>query len=87
MHVTSITISNPENFWAMVLVATRSVGCKIKKKISLPKLAHSLEPLRPQNWPLASAPDLSERAGLLFQDLLPPQNNSSFSNVELNKDT
>lgn len=34
MHVTSIVISNPENFWAMVLDVTRSVKRKIKKKNS-----------------------------------------------------
>lgn len=46
MHVTSIVISNPENFWAMVLDVTRSVKRKIKKK-KIPQLVHSLERWRP----------------------------------------
>lgn len=85
MHVTSIPISSPENFWAMVLDATRSVECKIKKKKISP------------NWHIhwnpgglvelatcLSAPKHSERVGLLFQGLLSLQNYSSFSNVEPN---
>lgn len=83
MHVTSIVISNPENFWAMVLDVTRSVKRKIKKKKKNSPTGTFTGTLEAsQNWLLASAPDHSARVGLHFQDLLPPQNYSSFSNVE-----
>lgn len=83
MHVFSIVISNPETFWPMVLDATESVEYTIKKKSSRTgTFTGTLE--TSQNWLLTSAPDHSETVGLLFQDLHPPPNYSSFSNVEPN---